>query len=188
MIFRGPFPEVAIPDVSLPEFVFRRAEELGDKPALIEGPTGRIITHAGLLQSVRRVAAGLARRGFKKGDVFGILSANVPEYAIVFHGVALIGGIVTPINPLYTDNEIGHQLKDAGARFLVTAPQFIDKARAAAQEAGIEELFVFGEAEAATPFASLIEQDGEMPAVKEQLCVPCLPYWESPWQRCLSRS
>ena len=178
MIFRGPFPEVAIPDVSLPEFVFRRAEELGDKPALIEGPTGRIITHAGLLQSVRRVAAGLARRGFKKGDVFGILSANVPEYAIVFHGVALIGGIVTPINPLYTDNEIGHQLKDAGARFLVTAPQFIDKARTAAHEAGIEELFVFGEAEAATPFASLIEQDGEVPAVKidprEDLVV--LPY------------
>ena len=178
MIFRGPFPEVVIPNVSLPEFVFQRAAELGSKAALIEGPTGRIITYAELAQSVRRVAASLAVRGFKKGEVFGILSSNLPEYAIVFHGVALLGGIVTPINPLYTDHEVAHQLKDAGARFLIAAPQFIDKARAAAREASIEELFVFGEAEGATPFSVLIEKEGAVPAVDidphEDLVV--LPY------------
>jgi len=166
MIIRGPFPDVTIPEVSLPEFVFRRADELGDKPALIEGPTGRIVTYADLLRNVRRVAASLTKRGFRKGHVFGILSPNVPEYAMVFHGVALIGGIVTPINPLYTDNEIAHQLKDAGARFLVTVPQFMEKAQEAAREAGIEELFVFGEAEGATPFSELIESDGEVPVVE----------------------
>src|SRR6266480_7411352 len=150
MIFRGPFPEIVIPNLSLPEFVFQRAAELGNKPALIEGPTGRVITYAELTQSVRRVAASLAARGFKKGEVFGILSPNLPEYAIAFHGVASLGGIVSPVNPLYTEHEIAHQLKDAGARFLIVAPQFIDKARAAAHEANIEELFVFGEAEGAT--------------------------------------
>src|SRR6185436_17665452 len=166
MIIRGPFPDVTIPEVSFPEFVFRRAHELGDKPALIEGPTGRIVSYADLLRDVRRVAASLTKRGFQKGHVFGILSPNVPEYAMVFHGVALLGGIVTPINPLYTDNEIAHQLKDAGARFLVTVPQFMEKAQEAAREAGIEELFVFGEAEGATPFSTLIESDGEVPVVE----------------------
>src|SRR5258705_8698231 len=131
MIFRGPFPDVAIPDVSLPSFVLRRAEELGTKPALIEGPTGRIVTYAELAQAVRRVAASLAARNFKQGEVFGILSSNVPEYAMLLHGVALLGGIVTPLNPLYTEHEIAHQLKDAGARFLIAGPQFMDKARAA---------------------------------------------------------
>ena len=166
MIFRGPYPKVTIPDISLSEFVFQRAAELGDKPALIDGPTGRVITYAGLVNAVRRVAASLAARGFKKGDVFGILSPNLPEYAMLFHGVATIGGIVTPINPLYTASEINHQLKDAGARFLVTVPQFIDKALEAMQESSVEELFVFGEAESATPFASLIERDGEVPVVE----------------------
>ncbi|MCU1266338.1 MAG: 4-coumarate--CoA ligase family protein [Acidobacteria bacterium] len=166
MIFRGPFPEVTIPDISLPAFVLQRAAELGNKPALIEGPTGRIVTYAALAHSVRRVAASLAARGFKKGEVFGILSLNVPEYAIVFHGVAMLGGIITPINPLYTDREVAHQLKDAGAKFLIAAPQFIDKARTAANEANIEELFVFGEAGGATPFASLLEGDGEAPEVE----------------------
>ena len=169
MIFRGPAQDQTISDLPLTDFVLQRAETLGDKPALIEGLTGRVITYAALAQGVRRVAASLAARGFKKGEVFGILSSNVPEYAIMFHGVALLGGIVTPINPLYTEHEIGHQLKDAGARFLIAGPQFLDKARAAALEANIEELFVFGEgeeAEGATPFASLIEKDGEVPVVE----------------------
>jgi acyl-CoA synthetase (AMP-forming)/AMP-acid ligase II len=178
MIFRGPYPDVAIPDASLTAFVLRRAEELGSKPALIEGPTGRTITYAELAQSVKRVAASLAARGFKQGDVFGILSSNVPEYAIVLHGVALLGGILTPLNPLYTEHEIAHQLKDAGARFLIAGPQFMDKARAATVEANIEELFVFGDAEGATPFSSLLESDGQVPQVvinpSEDLVV--LPY------------
>jgi acyl-CoA synthetase (AMP-forming)/AMP-acid ligase II len=166
MIFRGPFSVVSIPEVPLTGFVLERAAALGDKPALIEGPTGRIITYAELARSIQRVAAGLAARGFGKGDVFGILSPNVPEYAIMFHGVASMGGVTTLINPLYTEHEIAHQLKDAGARLLVTVPQFIEKARAAAALAGIEEIFVFGECDGATPFASLLENDGEAPPVE----------------------
>jgi acyl-CoA synthetase (AMP-forming)/AMP-acid ligase II len=166
MIFRGPYPEVSIPELPLTQFVLRRAAELGNKPALIEGPTGRIITYAELAQSIQRVAASLATRDFKKGEVFGILSSNVPEYAIIFHAVALLGGVSTLINPLYTHREIAHQLKDAGARFLVTGPQFADKAQVAAQAAHIEELFVFGDTEGATPFASLLESNGDVPAVE----------------------
>jgi acyl-CoA synthetase (AMP-forming)/AMP-acid ligase II len=166
MIFRGPLPEVTIPEVPLTAFVLQRAQELGSKPALIEGPTGRVITYAELAAAIVRVAAALAKRGFKKGEVFGILSPNVPEFAIVFHAVALLGGISTLVNPLYTDHEIAHQLKDAGARFLVTVPAFIEKAREAGNDANIEELFVFGEADGATPFAWLLESDGDVPIVE----------------------
>lgn len=166
MIFRGPYPEVSIPEIPLTQFVLGNAKERGDKPALIEGPTGRIITYAQLSDAVGRVAASLAARGFKKGEVFGILSPNVPEYAIIFHAVSLLGGINTPVNPLYTEQEVAHQLKDAGARFLVTAPLFMEKAREAAREANIEELFVFGEAPGATPFASLLDSDGAFPEVE----------------------
>lgn len=165
MIFRGPFPEITVPEVSLTDFVLQNAQELGDKPALIEGPTGRIITHAELKHLIRSVAAGLHKRGFGKGQVMGILSPNNPEYGIAFHAVATLGGINTPINPLYTENEISHQLKDAGARFLITIPQFLDKAREAASEAGVEEIFVFGEADGATPFSALIDNETHAPTV-----------------------
>ncbi len=166
MIFRGPYPEVSIPEVSLTQLVLRRAQELGSKPALIEGPTGRTITYSQLADAINQVAAGLAQRGFKKGDVFGILSPNVPEYAIIFHAVASLGGINTLVNPLYTEPEVVHQLKDAGARFLVTVPAFIEKALKSSAAASIEELFVFGEAPGATPFASLFAASAQAPTVK----------------------
>src|SRR5438094_9373282 len=147
MIFRGPYPDVTIPEVSLTDFIFPPSKEFQDKPALIDGPTGRTLTYGEFENAVRRTAAGLAERGFKKGDVFGIFSTNCPEYAIAFHAVAMLGGINTTLNPLYTAEDAPHQLSDAGAKLLVTAPYFIDKARAAVQQAKIDELFVFGEAE-----------------------------------------
>ena len=55
---------------------------------------------------------------------------------IAFHAVATLGGIVTPINPLYTRYEIGHQLKDSGARFLMTVPACAEKALEADQDSG----------------------------------------------------
>jgi acyl-CoA synthetase (AMP-forming)/AMP-acid ligase II len=166
MIFKGPFPEVTIPELPLTQFVLARAAELDTKPALIEGPTGRIISYSGLAEAINRVAASLSKIGFRQGDVFGILSPNIPEYAIIFHAVATLGGVNTPINPLYTENEIEHQLKDAGAKFLVTAPQFLEKARAAAAAAGITNLFVFGEAAGWVSFDSLLNSDGVVPTVK----------------------
>ena len=165
MIFRGPFPDTTIPEAHLTDFILQRAGARGSKPALIDGLTGRILTYADVAKLVPAVAAGLAKRGFEKGQVFGILSPNLPEYGILFHAVALAGGISTLVNPLYTEREIAHQLKDAGTRFLITVPQLLEKARAAAQEAGIEEVFVFGEAEGATSFNSLIDYEGAVPAV-----------------------
>ena len=166
MIFRGPYPDVTIPEVALTDFIFQSANGIQSKPALIDGPSGRAWTYAQLEDSVRRTAASLARKGFRKGDVFGIFSTNCPEYAIAFHAVAMLGGVNTTLNPLYTADEAAHQLSDAGAKFLVTAPRFVDKARDAAQHSKIEELFVFGEADGATPFDLLQESDGDVPRVE----------------------
>src|ERR1700741_36752 len=178
MIFRGPYPEVTIPDLPITSFVFQHAAARGEKPALIEGETGRTITYAQLADLIRRAAAGLTARGFKQGEVVGILSPNVPEFAIAFHAVATLGGVCTTVTPVYSEHEIGHQLKDAGARFLMTVPECFDKARLAAAEADIEETFVFGEAEGATPFASLLENDGIFtePKINPREDLVALPY------------
>jgi acyl-CoA synthetase (AMP-forming)/AMP-acid ligase II len=167
MIIRSPYSDVEIPEVPLTQYVLRRAEELADKPALIDGLTNRTLTYKDLSRSVRSAAAGLAERGFRKGDVCAIFSPNLPEYAIAFHAVATLGGIVTTINPLYTADEVNHQLKDSGAKFLVTVPQLIDRALEAARDSKVEETFVFGEAqEGVTPFSVLLESEGAVPEVE----------------------
>ena len=72
MIFQSPHPSVAIPEISLTEYVLRRADELGEKPALIDGPSGRIYSYGQLRGYVNRLAAGFAAHGMTKGDVFAI--------------------------------------------------------------------------------------------------------------------
>jgi acyl-CoA synthetase (AMP-forming)/AMP-acid ligase II len=178
VIIRSPFPDVDIPEVSLTQFVLTRAEELGDKPAFIDGASGRTITYAQLPVSVREVAAGFAERGFGKGEVFGHYAPNLPEYAVAFHAVATVGGVNTTANPLLTADELAVQLRDCGARFLVTVPPMLEKATAAAERAGVEEVFVYGEAEGATPFGSLRRAQGEPPEVTIDSAedVVALPY------------
>src|SRR5258706_15542046 len=139
-------PRVTIPDVTITDYVLRHAARLGDKPALIDGPTGRARSYRQLADGARRTAAGLARRGFGKGDVLAIYCPNVPEYAIVFLGVAMAGGINTTVNPLYTADELAKQLRDSGARFLVTVPPFLEKAKEGAAQTDVEEIFVLGAA------------------------------------------
>ncbi|NUM44418.1 MAG: 4-coumarate--CoA ligase family protein [Anaerolineales bacterium] len=163
MIFRSPIPDIPIPDVPLTPLVLRKAAEMPTKPALIDGPSGRTITYGQLAGAVRLVASSLLARGFKKGDVFAIYSPNIPEYAIAFHAVSLAGGINTTANPLYTAEELAFQLNDSGAKFLLTVPMFLDKALEAAKHSKVEEVFVFGEAEGATPFAALLKGDGNVP-------------------------
>jgi acyl-CoA synthetase (AMP-forming)/AMP-acid ligase II len=165
-IVTSPHPDVQIPDVPLHELVLADAGRRADAPALVDGPTGRTLTFGQLAGGVRRVAAGLAARGFGKGDVFAIHSPNVPEYALAFYGVSAAGGVNTTINPMYTVDELAFQLRGAGARFLLTVPPFLDRALAAAAAAGVEEVFVLGEGEGATPFASLLTTGDTPPAVE----------------------
>ncbi|MGO9496675.1 MAG: 4-coumarate--CoA ligase family protein [Solirubrobacteraceae bacterium] len=165
MVIRSLFPDVAVPEVPLTDFVLARAAELGDKPALIDAPSGRMLTYAELVESVRAVAAGLAERGFGKGDVLGHYAPNLPEYAVAFHAVATVGGVNTTANPLLTVEELASQLSDCGARLLMTVPELLEKASLAAERSRVEEIFVYGEADGATPFASLRAAGGDPPPV-----------------------
>src|SRR5829696_5297073 len=162
----SPHPDVTVPDLPLHEFVLADAMQRADQAALIDGPSGRTLTYGQLAGGVRRVAAGLAARGFAKGDVFAIYCPNVPEYALAFYGVSAAGGINTTISPLYTVEELVRQLTDAKARFLLTVPPFLAKALEAAGRSGVEEVFVLGEGEGATPFADLLTAGDTPPAVE----------------------
>jgi acyl-CoA synthetase (AMP-forming)/AMP-acid ligase II len=178
-IIRCQYPDVEIPAVPITEFVLGRAAERGDKPAIIDGPSGRTLTYAQLVDAVRQTAAGLAARGFSKGDVLGIYSPNVPEYAVAFHAAASLGGISTTVNPLYTTRELAQQLTDCGAKFLLTVAPLLDKALAATERIpSIREIFVFGEGEGATPFESLLTHGNEPPsvAIDARTDLVALPY------------
>ena len=142
--------------------------------------SGRSYTYGALKDLTRKCGSALTKRGFKKGDVFAILLPNIPEYAIAFYGITSIGGIVTTINPLYTAEEIVHQLKDAAASYIVTIPLFLDKTKEASSSVGISNVFVIGESDACESFSELLNDDGssfpEDVLINPKEDVICLPY------------
>jgi 4-coumarate--CoA ligase len=75
-----------------------------------------------------------------------------------------LGGVVTTANPLYTAEELEHQLTDSGAKYMITIPLFVDKAREAMKNAKLDEknLYVFGDVAGTKSFLSLVLNDGQV--------------------------
>lgn len=166
MIFTSPHKPIYIPDIPVTEYVLRRAKELGAKPALIDAPSGRVYTYEQLPAYITQLARGFVSHGLKKGDVLAIYSPNIPEYPLAFHAASMIGVVTTMVPPLFTQFEIEKQLQDAGAKYLLTIPQLMETARIVADAAGIEKIFVVGEAEGAIALASLMSADAALPPVQ----------------------
>ena len=175
IIHTSPLPDVAIPDQSITDCVFASAADRADEVAITDGAASSY-TFSELHGAVRSLGGGLQSRGVGPGTTIAILAPNVPEYAIVFHGIALAGGTVTTINPTYGPEEVRHQLTDAGASSIVTIPMFLEMARAASEGTGVEEIVVMGQAEGVTPLASLFGAPIDQVPVDYADHVVVLPY------------
>src|SRR5215211_4051050 len=147
IIHRSPFPDVELPEIPVTQYVLQAADTHPDRAALIDGPSGRTYTFAELRDRIHQFAGGLAAHGFKPGDTLGLMAPNVPEYAIVFHGVAVAGGTVTTVNPTYGAEEVRFQLIDAGASMLIAIGMFADTAKAAIEGTNISEVLTLDGAE-----------------------------------------
>ncbi|MFK0073673.1 AMP-binding protein [Arthrobacter woluwensis] len=137
-MFSSPFPDVDIPDVSVYDYLFGSLDD-SDRAriALVDGTTGAQTDYGTLVAQIDAVAGYLAAHGVRPGDVVGLFSPNIPAFAAVFHGILRAGAAATTINALYTADEVGHQLEDAGAGWLFTISPFLERAEAAAAHQGI---------------------------------------------------
>ncbi|MEU4802300.1 AMP-binding protein [Actinosynnema sp. NPDC023587] len=178
MVFRSPFPDVELPDVTLHELLFADLGERADRVALVDGSTGASLTYRRLAEAVDRLAAALAERGIGKGDVVGILCPNTPHYAVVFHGILRAGAIATTVNALYTADEVARQLVDAGAKMLFTVSALLPHAAPGAAGAGVTDVVVLDGAEGYPDLAGLLAGTGPVPrvAVDPAEDVAVLPY------------
>ena len=163
----GPWPDPVVPETSLPEFLLATATQQAERAAIIDASSGRTLSYAELADGVRRVASGLAALGLRPGNVFAIMAPNSPEWLLACCGALAARGVVTGINPLCTSGEVATQLADADARFVLTVPEFLPVASAAAERAAAgrpgapARIIVLGPAPGDTiPFAALLAHPG----------------------------
>jgi acyl-CoA synthetase (AMP-forming)/AMP-acid ligase II len=127
----------------------------GEKPAVIEGETGRTLTYRELIERVERVAAGLSRTGLRPGQPVAVALPNTIDFVLAWYGALRAGAWVVPINPAYTPGEMEFQIRDSGARYLIAASD-----RARALEAVVERSF-----DCDGSWKQLLESEGAPPEV-----------------------
>ena len=177
IIHSSPLPAVDVPDVTITAHILRKAAELADHPAIQDAGGTKSYTFEHLSTAIHTLAGGLAARGVEPGKVVGLMAPNLPEYAVVFHGVAVAGGAVTTINPTYGAQEVRHQLIDAGATMLFTVPMFVATALSAIEGTEVSELVVIGDAApGTTPMADVFGDPIEQVDVDIANHTVVLPY------------
>ncbi|QYN24540.1 AMP-binding protein [Amycolatopsis sp. DSM 110486] len=179
MAIRSTYPDVVIPDGSLPGLLLGSlTPEEAAHPAVIDAGSGRRLTYGELATAVERLAAALAERGIGRGDVAVLAAPNCAEYPVVFHGVLRSGAAVSPANPLNTPAELAHQLRDAGARILFTTSAGLGNARAAVKEEGVrvKEIVVLDAADGVTSLDDLLAGTAAAPPEPTADDLAVLPY------------
>jgi long-chain acyl-CoA synthetase len=88
---------------------------------------------------VRSLSAGLAALGLERGEALGIMLTNRPEFHFFDSAALHLGATPFSVYNTYTGDQIAYQVKDAGARIVVTEKAFLDRVQGAQ---GIEHLIV----------------------------------------------
>jgi len=129
-------PEIAIQKITVGEALIRTAKKFPDHTGFIF--MGRRITYRELDKLVNRFANALINLGVKAGDKVGMLLPNLPQLIIANHAVHRLGAVTAMNNPLYTEQELAHQLNDCDAKVLVTLDLLLPRALNLKAKTGVE--------------------------------------------------
>jgi long-chain acyl-CoA synthetase len=153
--------------MNLADNLLRSAERYPDRPAIRLDDT--TLTYADLADRSKRAAALIQAHGVLAGDRVAVMLPNVPEFAIVYYGILLAGGVVVPMNPLLKEREVAYYLSDGDAHLIFAGQVCADAATAGAERAGATCIVVNGDFSAhladVAPVDRAVERDGQDDAV-----------------------
>ena len=148
MYSRGQGPRPA--PGTLNAILFNAARSYNKADAMLVRVEGKWlpISHATILERVRRIALGLSSLGIVRGDRVAILSENRPEWALADWGCLTSGFADVPIYGTLPAEQIPYLLQDSGAVaiFVSTAAQAEKVASIRAQAPQLRHVIAFDEA------------------------------------------
>ena len=113
------------PQKTLVDYVDEAVKEHPDYPMVLFKK--RKISYAEIQKFSDEFAAALVAKGVKKGDRVALLMPNCPQAIICRWGTWKAGGILVHMNPMYTESELEHALKDCGAETVVVLTMFYNQ-------------------------------------------------------------
>lgn len=134
--------EVIYPKGEKPLFEYLRdnAREFPERTAIIF--YGREVTYRELDEKSEKFAHFLLDSGFKKGDRIALFLPSCPQYHIAHYGINKMGGIIIPCSPVFKEWELAYELKDSGARAIVSLDLLYPVAAGAGKECDLQKIIV----------------------------------------------
>jgi len=132
--------ELVLDERPLFEFLRGNARKHPEKTAI--NYYGRMISFKELDESSDQLAAALCDLGLKKGERVSLFLENCPQFVISYYGVLKAGGVVVAANPMFKDDELKYELKDSGARIVVTLDHLYSKVRNIRDEISVSHVIV----------------------------------------------
>lgn len=117
---------------------------------------GNVITYSQFQKHVEGVARALAGLGVKKGDSVALLLPNIPQILICQFAVWRAGGIAVPVNPLYSESELEHTLKDCGAEIAIVMTPFYGQLKKVQSKTSVKTVIATGVKEYLSSFKRFI--------------------------------
>jgi len=112
-------------------------EKYGNKPDVLAGKVkGEWIKFSleQFTEHAEALACGLVQLGLQPGDRVALIANNRPEWNFVDFGTQLAGGILVPVYPTISENDLRFILNDAEVKFtFVSSKDLYDKVQNAAQ-------------------------------------------------------
>ncbi|ACF46091.1 AMP-dependent synthetase and ligase [Prosthecochloris aestuarii DSM 271] len=115
-----PYPEKTLVDV-----VRSHAEARPDRPAFYF--MGEQTSWNQLEKQSNALARALVGSGLQKGERVALLMPNSPQMIVAEFAIWKAGGVVVPLNPLYTSKELHHTLNECGAVLAIVLTPFYTK-------------------------------------------------------------
>ena len=103
---------------------------------------GSRISYRDLKDSVDRFATALTGLGVGKGDRVAVVLPNCPQNVITTYAALRLGAVVVQHNPLYTERELEHQLKDSGATVVICLDKVYDTVAAVRARTDVQHVVV----------------------------------------------
>jgi long-chain acyl-CoA synthetase len=135
-------PTLSYPDMVVPDLLARAAREYPERGALRY--YGATMSYAELDDLTTRFAQALTHLREGARGVVGIMLPNLPQTVVAYFGSLKAGASVTPINPLYVEQEIAYQVSDAGCDTIITLPQFYARMAALVGRTCLKRVIVTG--------------------------------------------
>jgi long-chain acyl-CoA synthetase len=133
-------PDFEFPKVPLTRLLDDAASSFPTNTALAF--LGSKLSYKQLKDEVDRFATALAGLGVGKGDRVAIVLPNCPQNVITFFAALRLGAVVVEHNPLYTESELRHQLKDCGAKVAVVLDRVYETVAKVQKDTELEHVIV----------------------------------------------